>query len=104
SDQRKTPQWQTGLCPNKKERGKIEFSIFPLFFLFIFSFLWNRYHFYCRQIYDTLLSANIVNVHSVLSNLAKIPDCLRQWNFGLYVSGFWHIHAKTPRGIVVCEQ
>ena len=20
-----------------------------------------------------------------------------------YVSGFWHIHAKTPRGIVVCE-
>ena len=54
----------------KKERGKIEFSIFPLFFLFIFSFLWNRYHFfYCRQIYDTLLSANIVTVHSVLSNL-----------------------------------
>jgi hypothetical protein len=33
-----------------------------------------------------------------------IPDCLRQWNFGLYVSGFWHIHAKTPRGIVLCEQ
>ncbi len=31
-------------------------------------------------------------------------DCLRQWNFGLYVSGFWHIHAKTPRGIVMCEQ
>ena len=45
-----------------------------------------------------------VTVHSVHSNLAKIPDCLRQWNFGLYVSGFWHIHAKTPRGIVVCEQ
>ena len=20
------------------------------------------------------------------------------------VSGFWHIHAKTPRGTVVCEQ
>ena len=35
----------------------------------------------------------------VHSNVAKIiPDCLRQWNFGLYVSGFWHIHAKTPRG------
>ena len=33
-----------------------------------------------------------------------IPDCLRQWNFGLYVLLFWHIHAKTPRGIVVCEQ
>ena len=53
----------------KKESGKTEFSIFPLFFLFIFSFLWNRYHFFCRQIYDTLLSANIVTVHSVLSNL-----------------------------------
>ena len=25
-------------------------------------------------------------------------------NFGLYVSGFRHSHAKTPRGIVVCEQ
>ena len=37
----------------------------------------------------------IVTVHSVHSNVAKfIPDCLRQWNFGLYVSGFWHIHAK----------
>ena len=21
-----------------------------------------------------------------------------------YVSGFWHIHAKTPRGIVMYEQ
>ena len=20
-----------------------------------------------------------------------VLDCLRQWNFGLYVSGFWHI-------------
>ena len=27
-----------------------------------------------------------------------------QFLFGLYVSGFWHIHTKTPRGIVVCEQ
>lgn len=24
--------------------------------------------------------------------------------FCLYISGFWHIHAKTLRGIVVCEQ
>ena len=32
-----------------------------------------------------------------------ISDCLRQWNFGLYVSEFWHIHAKTPRGIEPCE-
>ena len=33
-----------------------------------------------------------------------IPDCLQQWNFGLYDSGFWHIYAKTLRGIVVYEQ
>ena len=51
-----------------------------------------------------IVSYGYVTVHSVLSNVAKIPDCLRQWNLGLYVSGFWHIHAKTPRGIVVCEQ
>jgi len=39
----------------------------------------------------------IVTVHSVHSNVAKIHSRLP-------VSGFWHIHAKTPRGIVVCEQ
>ena len=27
---------------------------------------------------------------------------LRRWDFDLHVSGFWHIHAKTPRGITVC--
>ena len=27
-----------------------------------------------------------------------IPDCLRQWNFGLYVSGFWHIMPKHLAG------
>ena len=35
------------------------------------------------------------------------PKCiynhLRWWHFGLYVSGFWHIHAKTPRGTVATE-
>ena len=51
-------------------------------------------------------AAVFVTVHSVHSNVAKIHSRLplRQWNFGSYVSGFWHIHAKTPRGIVVCEQ
>ena len=38
---------------------------------------------------------NIVTVHFVLSNAVKFPDCLRQWNFGLYASKFWHIHAIT---------
>ena len=56
------------------------------------------------RVYFPLMFGISVTVHSVHSNVAKIPDCLRQWNFGLYVSGFWHIHAKTPRGTVVCEQ
>ena len=44
----------------------------------------------------------LVAVHS---NEPKfIPDCLRQWNFGMYVSGFCHIRAKTLRGIVLYEQ
>ena len=47
----------------------------------------------------------IVAVRSVYSNVAKIPDYPHQWNFDLYVSGFWHIHTpKTPRGIVAHEQ
>ena len=46
-----------------------------------------------------------VTVYSVHSNVAKIHSRLpAAMEFGLYVSGFWHIHAKTPRGIVMCEQ
>lgn len=30
----------------------------------------------------------------------SIENRLRRWDFDLYVSGFWHFHAKTPRGIV----
>ncbi|RHS76717.1 hypothetical protein DW952_08730 [Ruminococcus sp. AM44-9AT] len=32
----------------------------------------------------------------------SIKNRLRRWDFDLYVSGFWHVHAKTPRGIVDC--
>ena len=28
---------------------------------------------------------------------------LRRWDFCVQLSGFWHIHAKTPRGIVAPE-
>ena len=28
---------------------------------------------------------------------------LRRWDFCVQPSGFWHIHAKTPRGIVASE-
>ena len=31
-------------------------------------------------------------------------ELAKDMNLGLYVSGFWHIHAKTPRGTVACEQ
>ena len=30
----------------------------------------------------------------------SIPDHLRWWDFAPYVSGFCHIHGKTPRGIL----
>ena len=32
----------------------------------------------------------------------SIKNRLRRWDFDLYVLGFWHVHAKTPRGIVDC--
>jgi len=65
--------------------------------------------------HDTHLAKNIFQTRSFISDELLftlfsvtqpkfIPDCLRQWEFGLYVSGFWHIYAKTPRGIVICEQ
>ena len=56
----------------------------------------------------TVKAAQKSNI-SIRPNVAyskyDITGCLLYTsNFGLYVSGFWHIHAKTPRGIVVCEQ
>ena len=39
-------------------------------------------------------------IHSYESKFIK--NCLRRWDFDLYVSGFWHIHAKAPRVIVDC--
>ena len=41
---------------------------------------------------------NIATVHFVHSNVAKIHSRLPA------AMEFWHIHAKTPRRIVVCEQ
>ena len=41
---------------------------------------------------------NIATVHFVHSNVAKIHSRLPA------AMEFWHIHAKTPRGTVVCEQ
>ena len=38
-----------------------------------------------------------VTVYFVLSNVAKIHSRLPA------AMEFWHIHAKTPRGIVECE-
>ena len=47
----------------------------------------------------------IVTVHSVPSNtLRDAQNLCYSHKFARYVSGFWHSHAKTPRGIVACEQ
>ena len=44
-------------------------------------------------------------VHSVPSNtLRDAQNLCYSHKFARYVSGFWHSHAKTPRGIVTCEQ
>ena len=43
-------------------------------------------------------------IAKVAAKIALGYTCLLYTSFGLYVSGFWHIHAKTPRGIVMCEQ
>ena len=48
---------------------------------------------------------NHVTVHSVLSNtLRDAQNLCYSHKFARYVLGFWHFHAKTPRGIVTCEQ
>ena len=38
------------------------------------------------------------------NELMQNLELAKDMKLGLYVSGFWHIHAKTPRGTVVCEQ
>ena len=51
------------------------------------------------------LFAVSVTVHSVPSNtLRDAQNLCYSHKFARYVSGFWHSHAKTPRGIVACEQ
>ena len=47
----------------------------------------------------------LVTVHSVPSNtLRDAQNLCYSHKFARYVSGFWHSHAKTPRGIVACER
>ena len=52
-------------------------------------------------IIETLRLRKNVTVQYLHSYESKsIENRLRRWDFDLYVSGFWHFHAKTPRGIV----
>ena len=53
----------------KKREGKQNSQFSPSSFCLFFHFYGTVTIFYCRQIYDTLLSANIITVHSILSNL-----------------------------------
>ena len=67
------------------------------------------------NIYDNFISLTWKMKYNISSEWYKIivtvqylhsyePKCiknhLRWWHFGLYVSGFWYLRAKTPRGIV----
>ena len=63
--------------------------------------LQNFFPICCRQILLNLCPATEKGNINSRSNI-NYPS-LWQWNFGLYVSGFWHIHAKTPRGTVATE-
>ena len=51
---------------------------------------------------NTLNFVTVQYLHSYASK--SIENRLRRWNFDLHVSGFWHFHAKTPRGTVGSEQ
>ena len=54
-------------------------------------------------IIETLRLRKNVTVQYLHSYESKsIENRLRRWDFDLYVSGFWHFHAKTSRGIVDC--
>ena len=47
---------------------------------------------------------NVVTVQYLHSYESKsIENRLWRWDFALPVSGFWHFHAKTPRGTVGSE-
>ena len=51
-----------------------------------------------------LILINLVTVQYLHSYESKsIENRLRRWDFDLHVSGFWHFHAKTPRGTVGSE-
>ena len=72
----------------------IEIFNLPVFFPFKdtpFSFYQTLTNWHWFMIFTATWSKCISNHH-------------RWWHFALYVSGFCHIHAKTPGGMVVCEQ
>ena len=55
---------------------------------------------FCTMNYLNCYIVTVQYPHSYVSKSMK--NRLRRWDFDLHVSGFWHIHAKTPRGIMVC--
>ena len=55
---------------------------------------------FCTMNYLNCYIVTVQYPHSYVSKSMK--NRLRRWDFDLHVSGFWHIHAKTPRGIVDC--
>ncbi|MGN8785971.1 hypothetical protein ACTNES_16985, partial [Blautia sp. HCP3S3_D9] len=55
-------------------------------------------------VFPTNRIAHFVEVSLYLFYLAQQVNLIQPHKFAPYVSGFWHIHVKTPRGIVACEQ
>ena len=56
-------------------------------------------------VHSVLRNTFYVTVHSVPSNtLRDAQNLCYSHKYARYVSGFWHSHAKTPRGIVASEQ
>ena len=55
--------------------------------------------FWCRTI---TFHITVQYLHSYEQKSNK--NRLRRWDFCVQSSGFWHIHAKTPRGTVAPEQ
>ena len=61
----------------------------------------NRYVIFLSVPLFLFLTVTVLYLHSYEPKCIK--NHLRWWHFGLYVSGFWHIHVKTPRGTVATE-
>ena len=76
------------------------FTPLPVTLFFVVSISRPALHCWKKWIQYKKYNVTVQYLHSYESK--SIKNRLRRWDFDLYVSGFWHVHAKTPRGIVDC--